>query len=330
MKKWIFLPFLSLVLACQEGQQFALEEQSQVFDQSAVYNNKVDVVFMVDDSSSMMDHQNRLANTIPTLIQKLLSLKLDMHFAVVNSNMGGNTNGKSADGGKFLGSPRYLTNSTPNLAATLAARIKVGEGGSNNERGMESLVTALSAPYIINEGMGFLRQEAYLVVIALTDEEDYSPVPGGSSQALNYYKNFFDQLKPQTLPGVKNWVMNVIGKLSLSTSCSSFSESGSISEPFISLATYSSGIKTSLCTSDLTGAVANINARLIEIITDYRLNKIPNVSTIRVLMNGVSVPQSTVNGWDYIPSVNAIRFYGSFIPKADANIKIDFTPDAPN
>lgn len=331
MGKNLLIIFLSfLFISCQEGQQFGLEQQSQVFDQSAVYNNKVDVVFMVDDSSSMASHQNRLSAAIPDLIQKLLSLKLDMHFAVVSSNMAGNTNGKPADGGKFLGSPKYLTSSTANLASTLAARIKVGEGGSNNERGMESLVTALSAPHIINEGVGFLRQEAYLVVIALTDEEDNSLVPGGASQTMIYYTRFFDQLKPQTVPGVKNWVINVIGKLSLSTSCSSFSESGSISEPYMSLATYSGGLKTSLCTSDLTGAVANIKARLIEIVTDYRLNKIPNVESIRVLLNGQVVPRSQANGWDYISSINSIRFYGSYIPTADASIKIDFTPDQAN
>lgn len=319
-----------LLISCQEGQQFALQEQSQVFDQSALYNNKVDVVFMVDDSSSMSDHQNRLSSTIPDLISKLLSLKLDLHIAVVTSNMAGNLNGKPADGGTFIGSPRYLTNSTANLVSVLSARIKVGEGGSNNERGMESLVTALSAPYIINEGVGFLRQDAYLVMIALTDEEDNSVVPGGSSQALTYYEHFFDQLKPQTVTGVKNWTMNVIGKLSLSAPCSSFSASGSVSEPYMSLATYSGGIKTSLCTNDLTNAVANIKARLIEIITDYRLNKIPNISTIRVLLNGASVPRSTANGWDYISSINAIRFYGSYIPKADANVRVDFTPDSAN
>jgi hypothetical protein len=278
----------------------------------------------------MTDHQNRLSAAIPDLIQKLLSLKLDLHFAVVSSNMAGNTNGKPADGGKFLGSPRYLTSSTSNLASNLAARIKVGEGGSNNERGMESLVTALSSPHIINEGAGFLRQEAYLVIVALTDEEDNSLVPGGSSQAMTYYTRFFDQLKPQTIPGVKNWVMNVIGKLSLSVSCSSFSESGSISEPYMSLATYSGGIKTSLCTNNLTGAVANIKARLVEILTDYRLNKVPSIETIRVVLNGQVVPRSQVNGWEYISSINSIRFYGSYIPKADASIKIDFTPDQAN
>ncbi len=331
MKQKLALAILSILfISCQEGQQFALEEQSQVFDQAAVYNNKVDVVFMVDDSSSMASHQNRLSAAIPDLIQKLLSLKLDMHFAVVSSNMAGNNNGKPADGGKFLGSPRYLTSGTANLASVLSSRIKIGEGGSNNERGMESLVNSLSAPHIINEGSGFLRQEAYLVVIALTDEEDNSPVPVGATQPLSYYKNFFDNLKPQTQPGVKNWVMNVIGKLSLSTPCSTFSESGSISEPFMSLATYSGGIQTSLCTNDLSNAVANIKGRLVEIVTDYRLKKVPNISTIQVFMNGSPVPRSNVNGWDYLPSINAIRFYGSYIPKADANIRVDFTPDQAN
>ncbi len=44
----------------------------------------------------------------------------------------------------------------------------VGEAGSNNERGLESMQTVLSSSYLSNEGRGFLRNDALLVVIALS------------------------------------------------------------------------------------------------------------------------------------------------------------------
>ena len=36
-------------------------------------------------------------------------------------------------------------------------------------------------------------------------------------------------------------------------------------------------------------AVSNINARIVQVLTDYTLNKIPVVETIRVFINGAEV-----------------------------------------
>jgi hypothetical protein len=52
--------------------------------------NKVDVLFMIDNSASMGDKQALLARTIPDFIQGLVSAQVhDMHIGIVTSSLGG-------------------------------------------------------------------------------------------------------------------------------------------------------------------------------------------------------------------------------------------------
>ena len=53
-------------------------------------SNKVDVLFMIDNSASMGDKQALLAQAVPDIIQGLVSLQVhDMHIGIVTSSLGG-------------------------------------------------------------------------------------------------------------------------------------------------------------------------------------------------------------------------------------------------
>ncbi len=312
----------SFLTGCQ-GMSFDLPQTSDQFEQTISYNNKVDILWIVDNSTSMLKHQQNLSAQIPELVSKLNSLKMDYQMAVISSSMGGSL----PDGGKFLGSPKYLTAKTSNLASTLADRMVVGEAGSNNERGLESMEVVLSAPYSSGEGKGFLRDDALLVVIALSDEEDKSrPV----STAVQYYSEFLDSIKAPWVDGSRSWVFNFIGVLSLSSQCRTFNDYAEPGEIFKGLVAVSGGIQETICNNSLASALGNIRARMYEILTDFKLSNIPAIETIVVKINGQVVPRSQVNGWDYIESLNLIRFYGSAVPSADSSISVDFKPRTVN
>lgn len=317
---------MSLLAACDNGMKFDIPQASDNFNQNVTYNNKVDIIWMIDSSSSMGIHQSRLNDQIPGLVASLNSLKMDYHMAVVTSSMGGTV--EQQTGGKFIGTPKYVTSSTPNLVNVLKARMLVGESGSNNERGLESVETALSAGYLNTEGRGFFRDDALLVVIALSDEDDKSK--SNSSAAVTYYKNFFDSIKAPWVDGTRSWMVNFIGVLSLTANCTALNDYAEPGLAFMGLADASGGVKTSICTSNLSAAVTNIRSRIYQILTDFKLSNIPDEATIVVTINGVTIPRSTTNGWDYIASSNIIRFYGSAVPAADASIKVDFKPKTAN
>ena len=198
---------LSLFAGACSPVNYGIVSKNESFGQTYTYNNKVDILWVVDNSSSMQQHQSRLSDQIPEMVSKLNSLKMDYHMGVITSSMGGD----NADGGKLIGSPKYLVPSTGNLTNLLRTRLIVGQTGSNNEKGLESAETVLSAGYAGGEGKGFLRDDALLVVIVLSDEEDKSR---SVATAVDYYKNFFDSVKRPWADGSRSWVLNFIGVLS--------------------------------------------------------------------------------------------------------------------
>lgn len=298
---------------------FDLPQQQQRYGNSIIYNNKVDIIWMVDNSSSMLKHQERLSSQIPDLVKRLKSLKLDIHMAVVTSSV-------SLDGRRFIGDPRYLSINTPDLESKLAQRLIVGENGSNNERGLESIQSVLSPSYLQDEGAGFFREDALLAIIAISDEDDKAPPAVVGNNPVAYWTSFFDSIKPVWPSGVRSWVFNFIGVTALSSSCRTFNDYAEVGLTFMALAQVTEGRNETICNSNLSSAVANINARIIQIITDYRLDKVPQIETITVYVNDALVPRSSENGWDYIPELNLIRFYGSAVPSSDVSIVIDFKP----
>lgn len=312
---WIFM-------GCSDKVTFNLPPATDSFGQSVTYNNKVDILWIVDNSSSMLKHQQNLSAQVPELVSKLNALKMDYHMAVVTTSMGG----INPDGGRFIGTPKFLTASSANLVSSLKSRMIVGEAGSNNERGLESMAASLSNSYLSNEGRGFFRDDALLVVIALSDEDDKSAV----SNPASYYTQFLDGIKSPWVDGSRSWVFNFIGVIPTSTNCKTFNDYSESGLTFLDLVQTSGGVQESICSTNLSLAVANIRARIYQILTDFKLTKIPLIETISVTINGQTIPRSNVNGWEYIESLNAIRFYGSAVPAADASIKVDFKPKEAN
>ena len=311
----------TLLMACNPGVKFTLPSTSNNFDQNISYNNKVDILWIMDNSESMQKHQQNLSAQIPALVSKLNSLKMDYQMAVITTSMGGTV----ANGGQFIGSPRIMTNSTADLSSQLASRLVVGENGSNLERGLYSMETVLSPTYLANDGKGFLRYDALLVVIALSNEDDQSRTPAADD--ATYYTNFLDSVKAPWADGTRSWTFNFLGILTDSGACATTgTDYKAPGYAFMSLADASNGTKASICSADLSVAVSGISARVMQILTDFKLSSVPNLSTIVVKINGQVIPQDATNGWQYIPDKNVIRFNGTAVPAADASIVVNFTP----
>lgn len=315
----ILIASLLTMTACNK-QQFVVPQESTSFEQSVTYNNKVDVVLMVDNSSSMDLYQNRLANQVPDMIDALDHVGMDYQIVVVTTDMRA-----SGNGGKFIGTPRVLTNGSANLKSLLTARVKQGTGGSDLERGLLSVKTALSPAYLTTAGKGFLRNDALLAVIALSNEDD------SSDGNLDDYKNFFNQLKPNLKTAFgdsRQWMVNFIGVPNLQSSCST-SLDGVYKEPgqrWIDLANYTGGAVEPICDTSLAQAVTNIRQRIVQVLTDFHLGREPQIKSISVKINGQVVPESKENGWEYVADGYIVRFHGNAVPTATDKISVDYQP----
>jgi hypothetical protein len=299
-----------MLAACGSEQQFNLAPAASSFGQPVMYNDKVDVLWVIDDSSTMAPHQQSVGQQVSYFIDQLIATKLDFHMAIVSTDVG-------AYGGKMLGSPTVLTKNTPNLKQTFANNILLPLG-SPVERGLLSMKDAFSPSNLAGQNSGFLRDGAVLVVIFLSDEDDQS------AGAASDYTAFLDQLKPNFPSGAKAWVAHFIGSLSLSPECVSFGPDASVGTRYEDLTAYSQGINESICTLDLSKALTNIRKQVLELVTQFRLDREPVDGTIQVWINGVEVPNDPDNGWTYADLV--VTFHGASIPPADAQITVNFQP----
>jgi hypothetical protein len=301
-------------------QDFNLSPASENFAQSVKYAKDIDVLWMIDTSGSMDKRQALLQAEVPGFMSALNQTGLNYQMAVTTMDMS-----STGEHGKFLaqpGTPSVLTVDTPNLGSVLAERIRVGGGGSPLNRGEEAMKAALTLATTpaSSFNQGFLRPNSLLVVIFLSDEDDKS--------AQDNYAAYLDSIRPPLASGERSWVANFMGVVPDQVSCPSsdwgFSSAGL---RFMALADASGGLTESICDADLKRALTNVKARVLEVVTEYPLSSKPMVSTIKVTVDGNNVVSDAVNGWTYLATANAIRFHGTAIPRAGADIHVDFTPD---
>jgi hypothetical protein len=310
-----------LVASAQIGcgaQTFAVEEGSSNFGQSVTYNTEVDVLWVVDTSGSMGKRQAEVAKQVPLFIEGLNATGLDYNIGVTTMDMSG-----SGTKGKLIaqsGTPLVLKKTTPNLNNILAGRLMAGESGSPVERGREAMLSALSQSDTGKFNAGFLREKSLLNVIFVTDEEDES------DNSIDYVATL-DSIKPLLPLGDRSWVAHFIG---VSTDPSCKTAEWGFSSPgirYMALANASGGAKESICDADFRRALTNVKSRVLEMLTEFPLDRAPVIASIKVLVDGVEIPQNEVNGWSYRASVNAIRFHGTAIPRAGSRIKVTFDPE---
>lgn len=180
---------------------------------------KIDFLFVVDNSGSMGDEQQNLVNSFDGFIDSIQNTVKanDYHIMVIDTdaadsflqecfvlctllpecqgypcNMLPVPEGCDASLGAGLlknpqnqpcgvaGDKRYMVDGQPNLASTFSCLGKVGTNGDGSERPMEAMVTAITA---LNKpggcNEGFVRPDALLVVTFITDEEDEGKSNGG-------------------------------------------------------------------------------------------------------------------------------------------------------
>ncbi len=168
----------------------------------------VDVLFVIDNGTNMAERQENLQENLFPMLSYLLARDLDFHVGVTTTGLEPNGDcpggvGGGEDGRLFpvIGeTARILTNETPDLESQWQTNVSVGACRTGPNRIFEAAVRALTPPVADaaddprhpeeNDGnAGFLRPEAFLSVIAITDRDDDSP------ELPNHYLNELLALK---------------------------------------------------------------------------------------------------------------------------------------
>ncbi|WP_437752619.1 hypothetical protein [Sorangium sp. So ce1389] len=155
----------------------------------------VDVVFALDNSSSMEEEKESMRDVVfPAFAQALLDISgiKDFRAAVLDacpSPANFHTRGAAGECSFQSGKP-WMESTSTDLTGEFqcVADIYSGDvqcsGDSDDEQPASSVAAALEPPFSTGENAGFLRDDALLVVVAITDEDE-QPVPSQQMQAIH-------------------------------------------------------------------------------------------------------------------------------------------------
>jgi hypothetical protein len=185
--------------------------------------NQMDIVFVVDDSGSMSEEQSNLATNFPMFATLLSNYRtpdgdpIDFRVAVTTTgkDLSYTVSGfpfpfnEQGDDGAFRNNcsaaSRWLDKTSPDLEQTLACRADVGTGGPSFEMPLLMSRWALDKRVTDGTNAGFVRPDALLAIVMLTDEDDTSTsqnnfvITPTSQPPIDYqpadHVAFLDQLK---------------------------------------------------------------------------------------------------------------------------------------
>ncbi len=270
---------------CGDG---TLTNANDTFVQNTAQEAAVDILWVVDNSGSMGDEQDELAYNFDVFIRDFITRNIDFQMAITT------TDGRDAYSGKMVGDSSKLTDEAARANQTQFLQdfkdmIKVGTRGSGTEMGLETSKDFLS------QYQSWGRENAYLVVVYISDEQDSSP------EEVQNYINFLQAIKPsagmvkaysivtQDLDPNKRW--ETLGTRYEEVSNATGGEIANIHADFYT-------------------TLSNFGFKILELLDSFPLSGVPVDSQIEITINGTAV----TSGWTYDANARVIKFDRNAIP----------------
>lgn len=286
---------------------------------------KADILLVIDDSGSMGDKQDSLATNLGAFLGYATSHNVDFQIGVTNTEL---TGASSAQAGLLHTSGdgvKILRPTTPNLTSEFADLVRVGLTGSA-ESCLAPATKALTAPYVNDpaKNAGFVRSDAVLAVVCVTDARDQAPQPPifYLSQLLN--------IKGSQRASLFSY--NVIGPFlpSAPPNCLYDDTNDGVHAYMVS---QTNGVKEEICTPDWSGALERIGKNAFGYRTRFFLTARPDLAApegIVVAIDGVTIPPQDPNPdlmtpvWSYDAATNSINFQPLYVPEPGKTLTVTY------
>ena len=353
----LFVPLLMIVLieGCNDP-RFKVRTppgiQVDVFRQASV--PQVDVLWVVDNSSSMEEEQQALARNFEEFYKYMEQLvdpdseEEVFHIGVISTDVY-----DSGHQGKLLGNPNIITDATPSAADVFAQNVNVGLSGKADEQGFFAAVLALTEPLISAENATFLRDDAHLFVIFVSDEDDCS------FGTVEYFLRRFLQIKGIGNDGMVKTAV-VVGDVPEVPEWCQKEEEKDVQPGvrYAQLAEGTGGVVLSICDDDFATNLDQLGFSAAGLRRHFALTRRAVPTSIQVwvkwrcgdagLDSGLCEPngffndcggntslygktcilqQALPDGWAYEEDTNSIRFYGAAVPPFRSVIEVGYTPE---
>jgi hypothetical protein len=317
-------------------------EHTDYFDQQS--DPTVDVLFVIDDSGSMDPFQQEIANNFDAFFTASNINESDYHIAVTTTLTTGEacldiSGVQSCPEHEMCGyytscggNDRFLSTTSVDPESQFSCNVRVSDSGNVNpsrpssdsaEGALQAARAFLSPPNIDDPAIngGFLREEAKLHVVMVSDEPDQSEGP------VDLYVDFFQNIK-----GFRNESLIAVSAIAVpDQGCGDLSGNAR----YESVVTEMNGRFQDICDADWTTMMENLGLDSIGLQVEYFLSRAANPDTLEVCVrsngpsdtNCVSIPQTSEgasDGYFYDSGSNTIVFNPGSIPIRGARIEVHY------
>lgn len=285
---------------------------------------KADILWIIDSSCSMYDKQQLLSMNFASVIQYASTVVpggIDYQMGVIDSDPNTQTGGKLRGD---LMNPKVLRAGMTNVDALFRAKVRVGINGSGNEQFADLAVRALTAPLVNTDNIGFLRADAVLAVIAVTDAGDQSQMP------ISVVEGLLRNVKGAQRPG--QFTYSVLGPLA------SAPPPGCVYDDFTDpvvheyLVAAFDGAKGQICDQQngFASTLQEIGRKAFGYRDRFFLSSLPDLMQMPpfvVKLDGILMPQTDTTGgtvWSYEPMSNSIKFTSAYVPEPGQTLTVAY------
>ncbi len=297
---------------------------------------KADILLVVDDSCSMQDKQTALAQNFGSFIQYAVAANVDYRIGVTTTTETAEdctpfgcvpNSSKGPEGRLVVDSStqlKWVTPNTPGVANVFGRLVNVGTNGGGYETGLACAVKALTPPTVSSHNAGFLRTDANLAVVVITDASDQS------SQPVSYYQDLLVNVKGYQR--LSYFTFSTIGpSLSAAPSGCTYDDSGANSSRYRPVVQYTSGVFDEICSTNWAATLQNLGRTAFGFRTQFYLQNQPDAAAgmIVVRVNGMVVPgcaqEAGCTTWWYDAATNSIKFAMNEQPDPGVPLEIQYT-----
>ncbi len=307
------------------------KHQTDTFTQSTL--PKVDLLFIIDNSGSFEQYQSQLSKQAKAFICAAKKdpnacttsdWKADFHIGVIGNNPDGTDSADSNSAypndkiyvGGLFGHPSIIDNNTPGAIDAFAKNVKVGTCCSDSresdaESAWRSLTPKTNQTAPPMGSLGFLRDDARLVMLTVTDEVDQS------HNNTAFYVDFFQQLKGKYNSGLVTFNAITGDK---GNGCSANGISAAANDFDVEIISQTGGKFWSLCTADWAKIAGDLTLDAFNGRKQFALSRVADPATVVVKLNGTVV--HTPADYTFDQASNSVVF--NLAPLPGAVIVVDY------
>ena len=289
-------PATPVAYASQDGDAGFGAVYEENFEQREHKN--VDILFIIDNSCSMSRHQTNLVDNFDTFINTFVASGVDYHIGFVTT-----------DSENLVG-PVISDAMVDPIGEVNTQITSIGILGSAHEKGLYYSYVAIQSGAEAGPGSSFWREDAKLVLIYVTDEDDHTTIGATPTSLYNY---------AIAAKGGSEYAVAHAVAGDVPGGCMSGMMVAYSGDVYHTVVGYFGGTFLSICAEDWGGPLETLaNETLLSRMFYLALS--PLEFTIHVDVDGTESTE-----WYYDSVENAVIFNEGFTPPSGAIISIEYS-----